>query len=82
MLEIDEIHKPPALQALVDKNNASPIVANHFYLAPIFAEEHKQITIDKLCSHLLPNQIRQPIKTGAQVNRHLKHEHPDMGLKL
>ena len=55
MLEIEHVHKFPALKTFVDQHDASTIVTNHFYLAPVLTEEHEQIAIDKLRAHLLPH---------------------------
>ena len=56
MLEIEHVHKISALESLVDEDHAGAVITNHFHLAPILAEEHEQIAIDKFKAHLLAHQ--------------------------
>jgi len=56
MLKIKHVHKSAALKTLVDQHDASAVVTNHFHLASVLAEEHEQIAIHKLCTHLLAHK--------------------------
>lgn len=82
MLKVEEIHKHPALKSLVDQHDTGAVITNHFHLAPVLAEEHKQISVHQLRTHFFAHKIRQPIKTGAQINHRFEHEHADVGFKF